>query len=42
MFRRVHVVSFIFLTVLFAVPAFGQLDSGTFAGRVNDPSGAVV
>ena len=41
MYRKIHAVS-AFLAVLFAVPAFCQLDSGTFSGRVNDPSGAVV
>src|SRR5580658_109241 len=42
MFRKIHVVSFAFLAALYIVPAFGQLETGTFAGRVSDPSGAVV
>jgi hypothetical protein len=42
MLRKVHVVSSVFLAVLFSVPAFCQLETGTFTGRVNDPSGAVV
>lgn len=42
MFRKIHVVSFLSLAVLFTVPAFCQLETGTFTGRVNDPSGAVV
>ena len=41
MLRKVYVVSFISLAVLFSVPAFCQLETGTFTGRVNDPSGAV-
>ena len=42
MSRKFHVVAFLFLAALFSVPAWCQLDSGTFSGRVNDPSGAVV
>ena len=42
MFRKIHAVSYVVLAVLFAAPAFCQMDSGTFSGRVNDPSGAVV
>ena len=42
MLRKVQVVSFISLAVLFSLPAFCQLETGTFTGRVNDPSGAVV
>jgi hypothetical protein len=42
MFSKFHVVAFISLAVSIAFPAFAQLDSGTFTGRVNDPSGAVV
>ncbi|HVW06965.1 MAG TPA: carboxypeptidase-like regulatory domain-containing protein [Bryobacteraceae bacterium] len=30
------------VAIAFAVPAFGQLDSGTFSGRVTDPSAATV
>ena len=42
MFRKIHVISFAFLAAIFALPAFCQLETGTFSGRVNDPSGAVV
>ena len=42
MSRKIHVASFIYLAVLFSVPAFCQLETGTFTGRVNDPSGAVI
>ena len=42
MFRKIYVVSFALLAALFTVPAFCQLETGTFAGRVTDPSGAVV
>src|SRR6185312_1758785 len=42
MLRKIHVVAFVSLAAILCMPALGQLDSGTFSGRVNDQSGAVV
>jgi hypothetical protein len=40
--QRTSTISIVGLLSLFAAPAFCQLDTGTFSGRVNDASGAVI